>query len=80
MSDNETIGTTSQSGGQGTNRGNPADSLIAQVMNELDKGRLESIKNKVKEKIKAKVEHEVAIRLIDAEVAKIISDFKNGVV
>lgn len=55
------------------------ESLLNNVKGDLNKAKLESIKGKLKEKLKEREEHEKAIRLIDADLAKISDDYKNGI-
>lgn len=56
----------------------PKGSLIDQVRADLNKAERESVKAKLKENLKKRNEHEKAIRLIDAENTKIITEFEAG--
>ena len=56
-----------------------ADSLLASVSNDLRKSEKESIKAKLKEILKKKLEAEKTIRLLDLEARKIVDDFNAGI-
>lgn len=53
-------------------------SLVDQVKAAIAKGAKEGVKNKLTELLKKRAEHEKGMRLIDAEVNKIVSDFEQG--
>lgn len=53
-------------------------SLLDQVKAALQKGAKEGVKTKLMELMKKRAEHEKAMRLIDAEVTKLIKDFEDG--
>lgn len=55
-----------------------AGNLLAQVMNEMKKGQNDAAKTKLREKLKAKAEHQKAIALIDREIQQIIADHSAG--
>jgi len=58
---------------------NGLKTLIQQVEAELKKAATESVKGKLKDLLKKKMEAEKAVRLIDLEISKVLEDHENGV-
>jgi hypothetical protein len=61
------------------NQNNGPRSLLQQVEADLKKAATESVKGKLKDLLKKKMEAEKAVRLIDLEISKVLEDHENGV-
>jgi hypothetical protein len=61
------------------NQNNAPRSLLQQVEADLKKAATESVKGKLKDLLKKKMEAEKAVRLIDLEISKVLEDHENGV-
>ena len=48
------------------------------AQNAIDKARKESLEAKVKDKMKLKTEHSVAIKQLDREIEQLVEDYEQG--
>lgn len=53
--------------------------IVKSLKKDLEKSELESIKSKLKEILKKRMEAEKTIRSFDLEIEKIIKDYNNGI-
>lgn len=53
--------------------------IVDQVVADILKGKRESLKAKVKTQIEKKLEAQRTIALCDAEIAKLVSEFEQGI-
>lgn len=59
-------------------QGDQSGSLLDQVKKAIEKSAKEAVKGKLTELMKKRMEHEKGIKLIDAEMTKIVGDFESG--